>query len=85
MYTKIYKVYGRDGHRQRASFEPSFANLKTWSGCDVSMINSDITHTNDYCYVIIDAPTIGECEAEFLAQLFDGIFENCHFGKIVEI
>ena len=81
---RSWKVYGREGHRQKASFGSSM-NFDTWSGCHVEVETVDKTGTNDYVIVRITADTSEACETELWAQISDGIFENCSFGKIEEV
>ena len=85
MTTKIYKVYGLEGHRQRASFGES-GIINPWnSTASIAEINSDITGTNEYTVLIIKAETEEDCVAELEAQLSDGIFENCRVGRVEEV
>lgn len=91
--TKAWKVYGRDGHRQRESFRES-AKFNTEASKDnlggetetvtVEVENFDKTGTHDYSIVRITASTPEMCERELFAQ-FDGVFENCWTGKVEEI
>lgn len=86
--TKIWKVYGRENHRQRESFNASYLNDFSNAKDGIRIIevfNSDKTGTNDYTIVIITRNTEEECRREFDGQLSDGIFENSHTGKIEEI
>lgn len=85
--TRAWKVYGKDGHRQRESFNPSYKDDFSTSD-DVRILeveNSDKTGTNEYSLVRITRNTAEECEEEFDGQLSDGIFENSRVGKIEEI
>ena len=78
-----WKIYGRDGHRQRESFSPSYANDFSWDG-NIRLIearNSDITGTNDYSIVSITRATEALCKRELSGQISDGIFENSSVGK----
>lgn len=97
---KIFRVYGEsfyDGtgrwHRQKESFEPS----RTWNftradgedhrPCNVKIEirNSDITGTNDFTELCIEAETAYAAYSELCGQLSDGLFENTGTGKITEI
>lgn len=82
--TKVWKVPGAVGHRQRDSFSPSdeWENKRNGKINILSFYRSDITGTNDYSLVEITADTNEECETEFEAQLYDGAFECCNVGKI---
>ena len=87
MVTRIYKVYGADGHRQRESFNSSYI----WDfskGDDVRIIeveNSDKTGSNEFSIMRITRNTAEECERELWGQITDGIFENSRVGLVTEI
>ena len=87
MVTKLWKVYGFLGHRQRESFNKSYK----WDFSEddnvriIEVENSDKTGTNDYTIVRITRNTAEECEAELNGQISDGIFENSNVGDIEEI
>lgn len=85
MVTKIWKIYGAEGHRQRESFNSSykddFSNEKDGVRI-IEVLNSDVTGTNDYSIVKITRDTAEQCENEIFGQLTDGIFENSKIGKI---
>lgn len=85
--TRMFKVFGRDGHRQRESFRPSYKyNFSTDAETRViSVRNSDTTGTNDYSLVIITRDTAEECMDELKGQISDGIFENCGTGHVYEV
>lgn len=85
--TKAYKVYGWNGHRQRHSFAPSYADDFSTENCTrfITVLNADVTGTNDYSLVIITRDTEEDCLDEFNGQLSDGIFENSRTGKVEEI
>ena len=87
MFTKAYKVYGADGHRQRESFNPSYRYDFSSEGKIriLVVLNADVTGTNDYSIVIITRDTEEEVDREFFGQLSDGIFENSRTGIIEEI
>ena len=88
MFTKAWRVYGADGHRQRESFNKSytfdFSNDKDGVRI-ISVYNSDITGTNEYSVIIITRNTADECDTEFFGQLSDGVFENSRTGRTAEI
>lgn len=76
----IYRVYGREGHRQRAAF-----NLSTCirSNDVIFAFNCcDSTGTPYYVDVVILYSNDDEARKEFSAQISDGFFENCNIGKI---
>lgn len=85
--TRQWKVYGKNGHRQKVSFEPSV--VYDWSKNGdvriVELMNSDKTGTNEYCVVRITRNSSDECADEFVGQLCDGIFENARYGKVEEL
>lgn len=84
---KSWKVHGKEGHRQRISFLPSFV----WDfskGDDIRKISvkcSDNTGTNNYCIVSVTRNSESECVEELEGQLSDGLFENSRYGRIEEI
>ena len=86
MVTRAWEVYGYGGHRQRVSFQESCVYDFSRNGKTriLAVHNSDKTGTNDYSLVIITRDTAEECEAELEGQLYDGIFENCNFGAVIE-
>lgn len=79
MTTLAWKVYGREGHRQKVSFQPSF--IKD----GIELISADKTGTNEYVIIRITRRTQTECREVFSAQLSDGIFENANVGIIQEV
>ena len=87
MTTRIWAVYGADDHRQRESFNPSYAY--DWTNNDdvriINVYNSDKTFTNDYSVISITRNTYEKCEEELNGQITDGIFENSKVGKVIEI
>lgn len=87
MKTRTWRIYGRDGHRQRESFNDSYKYDFT-EGDDIRIIeveNADKTGTNDFSILHITRNTFEECEDELRGQLSDGIFENSAFGLVEEI
>lgn len=87
MKTRTWKIYGREGHRQRESFNQS-CKYDFTKGDDTRIIevdNSDKTGTNEYSVVRITRNTNEECLSELEGQLYDGIFENSRTGKIEEV
>lgn len=88
MATLAFKVYGKDGHRQRVSFDES--KSYDWSSANLGTrilkkINSDITGTNEFSLIVIEKDTEEEVRRELDGQLSDGIFENYNYGKIEEV
>lgn len=85
MTTKIYKVYGLEGHRQRASFAPSGIIHPLDTTATIAEINSGITGTNEYTVLLIQAESLEEYISRLEGQLSDGIFENCRVGRVEEV
>lgn len=85
--TKVFKVYGLDGHRQRESFYPSYAYNwgKENSTNIVACLNSDFSSTNDYSILVIERNTLQEVYEALDAHLYSGILENSKKGKIEEV
>lgn len=86
MVTRIWKVYGAEGHRQRESFAPSQAYDWSTEG-DARIVcvhNADQTNTNEYSVIAITRNTAEECESELWGQVYDGIFENSRVGRVEE-
>lgn len=78
------KVYGEEGHRQRASFgHSSFYDFgkKGFLTRKVNVLKEDVNKTNDYAIIICDCDTRREVCHEAIGQLHDGAFENCRIGK----
>ena len=87
MVKRSWKVYGRDGHRQRISFSKSVKYDWSQDGQIriVELENSDKTGTNEYTIIRITRNTAEECKAELDGQITDGVFENSRVGRIEEI
>ena len=83
MVRVTYRVFGKDGHRQRASFGESF-EFSTFGGdAHIECVCEDRTLTNKFVDVIITADSFKRCADELNAQFSDGIFETCAVGKIL--
>lgn len=80
---KTFRVYGRDDHRQRESFRPSYEFEV--QGARFSVRNSDLTGTNQYTEIVIEAENEGAITGSLEGQLSDGIFENSHYGRVEEV
>lgn len=88
MITRSWKVYGKEGHRQKESFSKSYRydfSDEKYGTHIIEVLNSDRTGTNEYSIVTITRNTAEECEEELDDQLSDGIFENISYGSVVEI
>ena len=81
MVRVTFRVFGKDGHRQRASFGESF-EFDTFGDTHIECVCEDRTLTNRFVEVIITADSFKRCVNELNAQLSDGIFESCAVGKI---
>ena len=80
----VIKVYGLEGHRQRASFgHSSFYDFgkKGFLTRKVNVLKEDVNKTNDYAIMICDCDTRRDACNEASGQLSDGAFENCRVGK----
>lgn len=90
MRAKAFRVYGKGAHRFRGSFfETRSLLLSGVTSVIMDVINSDITETNDYSILKFTC-MFGELsneEFEHMAevQAYDGIFECCAIGNIVEV
>lgn len=90
MRAKAFRVYGKGGHRFRGSFfETRSLLLSGVPSVIMDVINSDITETNDYSILKFTC-VFGELPNEAFehmaeAQAYDGIFECCTIGDIVEV
>lgn len=80
MVTKIYKIYGIDGHRQKESFNKSYTLALKDS--TIQILNADHTGSNQYTILSITSETESDCISILDRQLSDGIFENCRTGRI---
>jgi len=85
--TKVWRVYGAEGHRQRESFSPSARYDWSQPGAArvVEIENADKTGTNDFSVVRITRESAEECAEELRGQLCDGIFESSRTGTVEEI
>lgn len=78
------KVFGANGHRQRESFNESH-RFVDWRGATITTYNSNITGTNDYTLLTVEAPNDNICKQTIDGQISDGIFENCRIGEVQAI
>lgn len=83
MVRVTFRVFGKDGHRQRASFGESFEFSMFGGSTHIECVCEDRTLTNNFVEVIITADSFKRCVNELNAQLSDGIFESCAVGKIL--
>ena len=80
---RSFRVYGREGHRQRESFHDSYTLNIPERDVTITVSNADETGTSDYTLVGILAPTMEDVMEEMRGQLSDGIFENSRVGRVV--
>lgn len=83
---KTFRIYGADGHRMKYSFEPSVI-LDWGKGDAVRVLDircADKTGTNDYIDIEISTSERSP-EAELMAQIEDGLFEDMRIGNIYEL
>lgn len=83
MIRVTFRVFGKEGHRQRASFGKSFEFNTSDGSVHIECLCEDRTFTNRFAEVIITADSFRRCAIELNAQLSDGIFESCKVGKII--
>lgn len=90
MRAKAFRVYGKGVHRFRGSFfETRSLLLSGVPSVIMDVINSDITGTNEYSILKFTC-VFGELPNEAFehmaeVQVYDGIFECCTIGDIVEV
>jgi hypothetical protein len=90
MRAKAFRVYGKEGHRFRGSFfETRSLLLSGVPSVIMDVINSDITGTNEYSILKFTC-VFGESPNEAFehmaeVQAYEGIFECCTIGDIVEV
>lgn len=85
---RTFRVYGRPGHRQKESFNPS--RIEDYSNPSqgiriMNIKNSDRTGTNAYTELRITGNDSKECLYELKGQVTDGLFENCGTGLVTEV
>ena len=83
MVRVTFRVFGKDGHRQMASFGESFEFGTFGGSAHVECLCEDCTLTNEFVDVVITADSFRRCAYELNSQLLDGIFEKCAVGKIL--
>ena len=83
MVRVTFRVFGKDGQKQRASFGDSFEFGVFGGSAHIKCLCEDYTLTNEFVDVIITSDSFKRCANELNAQISDGIFENCAVGKIL--
>lgn len=82
----MYRVWGKDGHRQKASRQSS-VKITTYDGFTIETWCFDKTGTHDYIDIEVSRM---HCKAsdlydELQTQLDDGILECCNYGKVERV
>lgn len=82
----IYRIWGKVGHRQRASWQKS-VKFTTYDGYTIETWCFDRTGTHDYVDMEVIADLVGPADLyeEMQTQLNDGVFECCNYGKIEKL
>lgn len=85
--TRVWKVYGEEGHRQKVSFcESSKWDFSKYGNVRIIEVDcADKTGTNEYVIVKITRNTAEDCERELWGQITDGLFENARTGMVIEV
>lgn len=82
----MYRIWGKDGHRQKASWQKS-VKLTTYDGYTIETWCFDRTGTHDYVDMEVTADLVSPADLyeEMQTQLDDGIFECCNYGNIEKL
>lgn len=82
----MYRIYGKDGHRQKASLQKS-VKFTTNDGYTIEIWCFDRTGTYDYVDMEVTSDIVSPADLydEMQIQLDDGIFECCNYGKIEKL
>lgn len=80
----VAKVYGRDGHRQKESFNKSklYDFSKENDIKKILVLNSDFSGTNLFSEIYILRNSEEECYNTLWSQISDGIYENYNVGQV---
>ena len=84
MVRVTFRVFGKDGHRQRASFGKTYS-FTTSDYVRIKCFCCDTTGSNSYVDVAITAKDYKTAMYQMEKQLSDGIFENCRYGKVLRV
>lgn len=87
MITRVWKVYGKEGHRQRESFNKSqnYKFVLDNHAVQIEVLNADKIGTNDYSMIGITSYHSSFCQRILDGQISDGIYENSVVGEIIEV
>lgn len=79
----MYRIWGKEGHRQKASWQKSI-KIALDNGLTIETWCFDRTGTHDYVDMEVTADFVAPADLyeEMQTQLDDGVFECCSYGKI---
>lgn len=82
----MYRIWGKEGHRQKASWQKS-VKFTTHDGFSIETWCFDRTGTHDYVDIEVKADLVSPADLyeEMQSQLDDGVFECCNYGKIEKL
>lgn len=82
----MYRVWGKEGHRQRASWQNS-VKFTTDDGYTIETWCFDKTGTHEYVDIEVTADSVSPADLyeEMQTQLDDGVFECCNCGKVEKL
>ena len=82
----MYRVWGKEGHRQKASWQKS-VKFTTNDGYTIETWCFDRTGTHDYVYMEVTAKSVSPADLyeEMQTQLDDGVFECCNYGNVEKV
>lgn len=82
----MYRIYGKDGHRQKVSWQKS-VRFTTHDGYIIETWCFDKTRTHDYIDMEVSRLdcTAMDLYEEMQTQLYDGVFECCNYGNIEKL
>jgi len=83
MKRAMFRVWGKEGHRQKASWMAS-VSFTCKDGVHIETWGYDRTGSHEYVDIefIISDESCTTIDDELDAQLYDGVFECCNVGKI---
>lgn len=81
-----YRIYGREGHRQKASWQKS-VKFTTSDGYTIETWCFDRTGSHDYVDMEITSDSVSPVDLyeEMQKQLVDGVFECCNYGRVEKL
>ena len=82
----MYRIYGKEGHRQKASWQKS-VKFTTNEGYAIETWCFDRTCTHDYVVIEVTADLVSPADLyeEMQTQLDDGVFEGCNYGNVEKL